>query len=214
MSLITLFGSPVWSDHISPALYNKKELIDKMLKNYERSPIRNNWDTVSRLHHSLQDNNNFEYEEINYDKLINVYRNKIIKFFKETNLSCKFNFEIMNYTVVDSDGYLRPHEHFCDFTAIHYLSYDKENHLPLILHNDNPLNKHLKYQIIKNKINIDEDYNGVHSMFCSTWELPLKEDELYIMPGFLTHSVENNKKVNFQKTDKKRICIAFNIMVE
>ena len=79
--------------------YNKNYILNIIKKNYNLSPVRNNWDTHSNLHHAYKKDNEKEkikFDDIDYEKsgLLSVY-NKVFYEFFNTILKTinKFNFE-------------------------------------------------------------------------------------------------------------------------
>ena len=57
-----MYGLPSFTAAINPDLYEKKEILSQIEKNYEVSKVRNEWNTTSYIktdiHHSLEDEKN------------------------------------------------------------------------------------------------------------------------------------------------------------
>ena len=213
---LPLFASNIYTTHIDPSSYDKKGIIDTVVKNYELSPSRNSWDVVSKLHHYYQDWDNPKFKRIDLSSLIGVYDN-IFKTFVSQNFknkkNIKYAFKIVNVTVYkDENNSMDVHSHVedvddgeCLFSAVHYLKADKESQ-PLIL--DSPLifgaylNSFYK-SFFRDSCNNKED---THSAFFRFWKYQPVEDEIIIFPAFLKHHVDALKT----KNNNYRIAVVIN----
>ena len=76
-----LFGLPVYYTSILNEKYNKEDILDVIVKNYNKNKNRNEWDKnksdASNFHHSYNDQNNNLFDIINYDSLIPIYEKHI-----------------------------------------------------------------------------------------------------------------------------------------
>ena len=67
------FGMPIWRENIDSKLYNKKEIIDTITRNYQKNRSRNTWwSNTSNLHHMYNDWDNTEYEVPNWNNSLTV----------------------------------------------------------------------------------------------------------------------------------------------
>jgi len=131
-----IFGFPVFIRNINENLYNKEEIIKDIEYNYNKNKTRNAWDKgnihESNLHHAYNDWNNTDFRKINFDKLIPVYGDVFIEFFKNLNIKkeqLKYKFNIVNYTCLTSSQNMQSHVHDdCDFSAVHYIKFDNTVH--------------------------------------------------------------------------------------
>jgi hypothetical protein len=210
-----IFGFPVFIKNIDKKLYNKEEIIKNIEFNYNKNKKRNIWDkgniNESDLHHSYGDWDNEEFNKINFDKLIPIYANIFSEFFKNLKFKkeVKFKFEIVNYTCLTSSQYMRSHFHpECDFSAVHYIKFDKTAHTSTLFENNNNFSDFS--EIIKPSLNNILDNNHIlNSWYFKYFRLNIEEDDICITPSLLSHSI--SKQLN---TDKTRITIVCNITLE
>lgn len=85
------------------------------------------------------------------------------------------------------------------FSAIHYIKYDSEEHLPTIFINP------YKQASIPNKPNFHNDINHIPQTWVAQSFVRVKEGDLLIFPSFFEH------KVPRQKTDNMRVTLSFNL---
>jgi len=85
------------------------------------------------------------------------------------------------------------------FSAIHYIKYDSEEHLPTIFINP------YKQASISNKPTFQTDIDQVPQTWISQSYIRVKEGDLLIFPSFFEH------KVPRQKSDKMRVTLSFNL---
>lgn len=209
-----VFGNPVWIEKVDPLLYDKQELISVINYNYNKAPTRNNWkgDNLSSLHHMYDDWDNKEFIKPDFESLRPIYEKHVSNFFRETNVKpCEYSIDIVNYTVINKDQYMSAHEHIADntFAFVHYISFDRESHYPLVFHNDFIGRKFIKNNNFADKF---EKNNENFMIFLEKWAPYFNEDDIIIFPAWLSHSVENLFNIN-KNTDKNRICIVGNVTV-
>jgi len=197
-----LFSIPVWYDLVDPNSYNKEQLLNVIEKNYKNNPKRDKWHGISNMHHSNSDEDNEDYEQLNYNILKVVYQNKINQFVKEVlgdinDQTCNLN--IVNYTAMGSGGHMTRHDHLsrdCEFVGVHYLKFHQDEHYPIRFWNPHTLYPQLSniHPLLKN-INV-----------CQRYFAPIvQEDMILIYPSFLEHDIPQQKE-----TDSLRVSIAFN----
>ena len=95
-----------------------------------------------------------------------------------------------------------------DFTAVHYIQFDKkyhtpttyENHLPCIDYVDNITPKLTK--ILSNK-------HSTNSWACQDWSLDIEEDDFCFSPAYLKHRINPQVSKN-----KNRITSVLNIVLK
>ena len=72
-----IFGIPLYKSNIDPNSYDKESILNTILSNYEKSNDRNNWDNESyiksKIHHSLCDEQNQNFEKPDFSSLRSVY---------------------------------------------------------------------------------------------------------------------------------------------
>lgn len=208
---MVLFGSCVWHSKVDPNLYDKQNIVDVINTNYAKQPHRNKW-SETPMHQSYKDPDNEDMIEPDLQSLIPVYTDKIKEFLIDTKVGeCEFEFELMNYTVINQDQYMQVHAHVgdADFACVHYVSYDPEAHYPLVFFNEYPGYKWLKEDIVSKKI-LPNSFE--HSIYFEKWAVPIQEDDIFIFPAHLHHGVENYYKTT-KIPSKNRICVVANIKV-
>jgi hypothetical protein len=210
-----IFGFPVFIKNIDKKLYDKEQIIKDIEYNYKKDKNRNAWDkntlNQSYLHHGYNDWNNENFKKINFDKLINVYKNVFTEFFKKLKLNkdIKFKFEIINYTCLTSSQNMESHSHAdCDFSSIHYIKFDETIHTSTLFENDNNFASFSEF-IRPNLKNILNKNDILNSWYYKSFRLNMKEDDICITPGIISHSITKQLKTN-----KKRISIVTNITLE
>lgn len=212
-SIKYLYGLPIYLEKIDPKTYQKNKILSQIKKNYSISHERNNWSKNSHLktdiHHSILDDENKKFNKINYYNLVNEYKKIIDNFFKKTNLKNSFNFKynIVNYTCSNQNSFMIPHIHGdCSFSLVHYISFDKKQHIPTIFKspyyfsNLLPNNEKLK--------NIFDCKFEENSWLDKEWIFDTEEDDIVIFPAILEHYVRN------LNSEKLRITISVNINIE
>ena len=208
-----LYGLPVYKDNLDSKKYKKLDIVSQIEKNYNISNVRNNWSKNSYvqtdIHHSLDDENNKNFNKINYHNLQDLYGEIINEFFKKLNLkeSFKFNFNIVNYTCSKHNSFMAPHIHKdSSFSLIHYVSFDNKEHVSTIFKSP--------YYFSNLLFGSDK----LRSLFCNKsienswlynqWVLETKEDDVVIVPAIIEHYVRNFD------SNKSRITIVANINIE
>ena len=91
-----------------------------------------------------------------------------------------------------------------DFTAVHYLKFDKEKHKPTIFENKNTYVSYLK-NLRPELLNLLDSSDLNNSWAREYWSFNIEEDDFCITPSFLHHFVP------VQTSDKIRITIVLNI---
>jgi len=207
MDLINLFGFPVMSMKIDKKSYDKKSIISTIEKNFKLNKKRNSWDKGSVLHHAYDDFSNPKYHKVNFETLLPVYKKVLIAMFDKMELSnFHFDFSIINYTCLSKSHYMQSHLHLgVDFTAVHYIQFDKKHHTPTIFESTLP---HAEYinEIRPELTKILSPTHFLNSWAYKEWVANVEEDNFYFYPSFLKHKIapQNSKK-------KNRITIVLNI---
>jgi hypothetical protein len=207
----TLFGFPVMGTKIDQKSYDKKSIISTIEKNFKLNKKRNRWDKQSVLHHAFKDFDNPKYHKVNFDTLLPVYEKVLGEMFKKMDLrsTYRFDFNIINYTCLSKSNYMASHVHpGVDFTAVHYIQFDKkyhtpttyENHLPCIDYVDNITPKLTK--ILSNK-------HSTNSWAYQDWFLDIEEDDFCFSPAYLKHRINPQVSKN-----KNRITSVLNIVLK
>jgi len=205
---IILFGFPVMSVKIDQKSYNKKSIISTIEKNFKLNKKRNLWDKVSSLHHLHSDESNPAYHKVNFDSLIPVYKKVLSAMFNKMTflMAYNFDFKIVNYTCLADSNYMESHIHpGTDFTAVHYIQFDKKHHTSTRFENALPhatFIGDLNPELIKILSTRDPSNSWAHK----GWNLDVEEDYFCFSPSFLQHKIppQTSKK-------KNRITIILNI---
>jgi len=208
--ILNLFSFPTIISKINPKDYNKKNIIKDIEHNYKLDSKRNNWETINtNIHHSNNDFNNKKFKSINYETLLPVYKINIENYLNNLKFSqkIKFDFNIVNYTCMKSNQHMQSHYHNdADFTAVHYLKYDKKEHKPTVFENKNTYANYLKH--LRPELKSLLDSNDVNNSWAMDyWSFNIEEDYFCITPSFLHHYVP------MQISDKTRITIVLNINI-
>ena len=214
-----LFGFPIIKQPIDKNLYDKEKIVSDILYNYNLDNSRNNWDSeqakygrpTSNLHHSYGDQNNNNFRKIDYSKLIPLYNEKVTNALNQLYFKQKINFRytIENYTCVKENNSMREHVHLgCDFTGVHYLKFNKDEHFPTNFINTH---KHSNYtsKLLPTLNNELDTSSTENSWMCENYSINTDEDDLVITPAIVEHSIPYHEKCN-----DHRITIAINIHIE
>ena len=207
----TLFGFPIMIKKINKKSYDKESIISTIEKNFKLNKERNRWDEASILHHSYNDASNPEYHKVNFNTLLPVYKETLTSIFKgmEFHSPYRFDFDIVNYTCMSNSHHMRSHIHLGrDFTAVHYVQFDKKHHTSTLFENTSPyieyvenLNPDLR-KTLSNK-------DSFNSWAYREWTLNIEEDDFCLSPAYLKH------RINPQDSKKKnRITIVLNISLK
>lgn len=211
-----VFGVPFFQAHIPPDRYNKTDIISQIIENYKIDPERNNWSTTtkqySKLHHVVNDWENENFNKIDFSSLLHVYNDVIKKFFKSLHLTSEveekdYFWDISNYTCMSIGQNMAPHVHPSDFTAIHYIRYNKDKHPSTNFRNPHVWNNYLSQchgKLVK-KLKYDNLFNTWATGY---WSPPVNEDEIIITPGCLEHLVPSFE------TDELRMTLVINISLK
>ena len=209
-----IFGIPLYKSNIDPNSYDKESILNTILSNYEKSNDRNNWDNESyiksKIHHSLCDEQNQNFEKPDFSSLRSVYESEIKKCLKMMNYhNLVFKFEIVNYTVMTKDSQMSNHIHTdCDFTTVHYLRFDNESLDSTLFHNSNDYAKYLISTLSPSLSKVSDNKSIQNSWMYQTFKIPTQENDFLIFPAVLEHSVPRIEN------DSERITIVSNINVK
>jgi len=207
-----VFGLPAYSAKINPELYEKNKILSQIEENYKVSKVRNEWSLDSfyktDIHQSLEDENNPRFKKINYYSLPQQYEKIIADFFNKLSLQkeVKFSYLIANYTCVRHNSVMVPHIHAnYTFSLIHYISFDKKQHLPTIFNSPYSFNRLLPQEKkLRNMFSNQKENSWIYE----EWAINTEEDDIVIVPAVLEHCVRN------LDSKKSRITIAVNIKTE
>jgi len=208
-----MFGIPYYCSTIDPTAYNKSEILADITNNYNKNSFRNKWDTISDLHHSYEDKDNPDFKVIDYQKLLPLYTQHITDFLNEYSATeITFRYDVENYTCTTKGQFMQEHDHpFSDFTAVHYLKYNKNIHTPTTYTNPIVWN-YYNQRLVSNtmhQISTGEKSNFLNHSWCwSNVNLNVEEDNFVITPALLRHQVQR------QQTDELRVAIVLNIHVD
>ena len=205
-----LFGFPVDIYKINPNNYNKEKIVSDIIDNYKIDANRNNWNKSSNIHQEFDDRNNDNFKKINYSSLVPLYNEKIKEYLSNFKVikDYHYKFEIVNYTCSSSGQYMKRHMHDdCAFSAVHYIKFNREEHMGTTFHNTNP---HIDFiPSFKQKFDEIKDLSDIaNSWAMNSWTFDIEEDDFCFSPAKLMHSVSQSKG------DDLRITIVMNIDIE
>jgi len=215
METYDLFSSRVYKTKIDPSSYEKQSIVETLLKNYNKNPVRNRWDDISETHHTLKDWDNKDYEKVDTSSLEPVYDNIVKEFINSVKWNCPitYNWFYANFAV--NTKFMREHDHFsidenghCLFSCIHYIKFDKNNHSTTQFVNPLPF---VMFPLLTNNISKSVSSKEIeNSTYFNSWELNTNEEDFVIFPSWLKHTVLPNKK----NSDTPRIVSVVNISVK
>lgn len=209
-----LFGIPIYKTKIDPSLYDKKNIISTIEKNYNIGPRNRHSNYTTDMHMSFDDEENNQFEKINYEKLKKVYNNVFNNFVKGLKLdhkgSLKCNYDIINYTASNKNNYMGEHNHLSghDFACVHYLQIDK-SHVGTTFRNTHTFGRYLEY-MLPDIYNLSNRKEKINSYIYSQYTLGVEEDDLIIFPSVVNHFIKKLDTIS----DKLRITIATNLKLE
>jgi len=211
-----VFSCPIYKIRIDPSSYDKEEIINdikynKSLKNTRNNPHQRIGRCLSDTHHSYRDYDNETFRDINYDKLMPVYRevfenfigNKLHKV-KKINLT----FQIVNYSAMTEGQYLPFHNHIqsADFATVHYLNF-KNGHIGTMFESPIIFSKFLN-NLRPEMYSILDLSSSDNSYLWEFFQMETKEDDMFIFPSALNHEVGVQ-----EQTKEPRITISTNIQL-
>ena len=204
----TLFGFPVIMTKLDPKSYDKKSIISTIEKNFKLNKTRNKWDKQSVLHHSHDDVANPLYHQVKFDSLLPVYKEVITNIFKNMALTgaWEFDFKVVNYTCLSQSNYMASHLHpEVDFSAVHYIQFDKKHHTPTGFKSTLPYAPYIS-TLRPDLFKILSPKHLSNSWAWDKWEIGIEEDDFCFFPAFLKHGINPQTSKN-----KNRITVVLNI---
>ena len=199
------------STKIDSKSYNKKSIVSVIEKNFKLNKTRNKWDKISVLHHVYNDDPNPKYHKIDYSTLIPVYEKTITSILESMDLlsTFRFDFSIINYTCLSNSNYMHSHIHpGVDFTAVHYIQFDKKHHTSTRFENTSPHANYLR-ELRPHLIKKLSNKHPSNSWAYEDWGLNIEEDDFCFSPSFLKHRIDPQTSKN-----KNRITIVLNITLK
>ena len=209
-----IFGIPLYKSSINSNSYDKESILNTVFKNYEKSNERNNWDNESyiksKIHHSLCDEQNQNFEQPDFSSLKPIYETEIKKYLKMMNYqNLVFKFDIVNYTVMTKESQMSNHIHTdCEFTTVHYLKFNNESSESTLFHNSNDYAKFLVTSLSPSLSKVCDNKSIHNSWIYQTFKIPTQEDDFLIFPAVLEHSVPRIE------SDEERVTVVTNINVK
>tara|TARA_B100002019_G_C21178599_1_gene552428 strand:- start:405 stop:1067 length:663 start_codon:yes stop_codon:yes gene_type:complete len=212
---VPLFAIPAYIIRVDPNLYDKQSIVDTINYNYELDNYRNEAKTFGNLHHSYNDWKNTKFKKIDYKKsgLIDVYNNIFNEWSNQLPTEKPFDYEysFQNYTASKKTQYMRPHQHIpsCDFSAVHYIQFEKNKHNPTTFYNMNDFASYVRdirpdfYELTNNK-------ELLNSYLYEEYEMGSDEDDMIIFPSVLRHAI----RVQEKECDKIRMTLVTNIKIQ
>jgi hypothetical protein len=189
-----LFGAPFYKTKIDSNLYDKLEVIDTIKHNYSIDPNRNKWSSLIDIHQLNGDYNNPTFKDFSKsakESLSNLYNNSLRIFFDSfLEESAQFKFHMINYTCMLNNQYMIEHEHACDFSAVHYIKFNKNVHLPTFYINPMTWGFYSDRIFTPNWQTLTSDNSKVKNSYMHKFfNLDVEEDDFVVTPGPLRHFV-------------------------
>jgi len=201
-----IFSPFYWRVHVEET----PEIIDRCLgkieKNVNQAPVSipPGWECV--VHSSYQSND--PDMKLDNEYLRSVYSKYVINFFNEYRLKQgQYNIHDPWYNVFSKSQFQEFHTHLpCDFSVVHYASFDETQHLATtFIHPNTSISQSTKAFRPKLMEKLTESLPE-HSCYTSFFTPQnIKQGDLVIFPAFLNHFVKPNT------SEKRRITITFNI---
>ena len=206
-----LFGMPIYRTKADPKSYNKKEITDVFYSNYQVENYRDKWDEsfVSNFHHSKNSECDDKFIMPNYTNVIPIYQQKTEEFLQNLKVdtdAIKFTFRIVNYTVCGESQHMKSHVHGSDFSAVHFIQFDKKTHTPVTYDNTHIYAKYLQ-QLNPNLKKLLDKMDGDNSWLWGDFTpTHIEEDDIVFSPSVFSHHIKPQKY-----NGTLRMTIAFNI---
>ena len=212
MEIVPLFASDVGATLIAPKSFNKQEIVDTIIKNYNKSSLRNEWkggSVTRQMHHSYGDWDNKEYSPINVEILCDeIYPKVIEEYLNSLGIFNKFKFYAMNYTAVGNGQGMDRHWHpLCDFSMVHYLQIPTDSDT-IKFYNPIPYVHYANQGSSPSWVDGKKLDNTKLSTRIPAWNVTLKEDLCIMFPNYLEHEIP------VYEGDGLRMSIVTNITVE
>lgn len=210
-NLHLVFGLPVYQNNLSSEKYQRQNILNTIKHNYSIDKKRQEWTKNhydTDIHHSIKDENNNKFLDIDYSCLETIYTKHVKKYFEllKVKQNFKFNVEIVNYTASKENTFMEPHLHTnCEFSLIHHLSFDPKQHNPTFFESPYCFRGLIPGESKLKHLNADL---VAMSWLYETWRFNIKEDDVIIFPGIFRHFVRN------KKSNDLRVTIVANVRVE
>lgn len=221
MKKVLLFPSCVFLSSIDSSLFNKQQLIDDMLFNYEKCESLNNWDTKSITHHTY---NTFEEEYVRRRMrvisgskygLTDVYDKKVKEAIDQLHFQHDVSYQWFEANFTINTEFMQEHDHHTvihtpqqqgvvTYSFIHYVSFDPSTHGSTLFSNPATIAAYGNLRPITNMMNSQDTDNSV---YFADWILDTRENDIVFFPSFLKHSVHS--KIN---PTYPRITVSGNIL--
>jgi len=193
--IIELFPSTLYLQKVKEHDKIKKACLDYVIPNYEENPSTfvEAWDADVWTTYG-QD------VDIPWRELLPLYSNEFKSFANDLNIEGNPMVRDVWLNAYKENQNQEIHEHLPGhFSAIHYISFDKEEHLPTIFINP------MRQVAISNAPSFSGEINNTPSTWVGQSFVKVEEGDLLIFPSYLEH------KVPKQKSNKLRVTLSFNI---
>ena len=109
--LLQLYGYPVGIATIDKNTYDNKNIINTIESNFKKDKKRNKWDIFSDLHHTYDDENNPNQQQVNWETLFPLYKIAFNNYFKHIfkSVDIEYDMQIANYTCMEKSNYMGEH---------------------------------------------------------------------------------------------------------
>lgn len=193
--IIELFPSTLFLVKVKNHEKIKKVCLDYTIPKYEENPSTfvEAWDADVWTTYGKE-------TSIDWAKLLPLYSEELKKFSSELNIKGNPLIRDVWLNAYKENQHQEIHEHLPGhFSAIHYISYDQEEHLPTIFINP------FRQVSISNSPEFNTDIQSIPGTWVSQSYVKVEEGDLLIFPSFLEH------KVPKQKSNNLRVTLSFNI---
>jgi len=206
-----LFGFPVYRTKINSDEYNKQNIVETILENFNKKKERNAWSKDSwgkKINKSWHDEIILILKKPDNSSVSTAYIKPLQDFLKNLNFNkdIKFNLKVINYTISNFQSIMEPHLHGnSEFSMIHYVNFDPKEHAPTTFLNPyNFYGYNVRMEFLSNKMNLNNLRNSWNQ---EEWAFDTEEDDLIIFPAVLKHMVKN------KDSNKMRISVAANVEI-
>ena len=209
MTIHNIFSPFIYHTNIENNDFLKKKIVPHIAqaKKKKKSLVPSPWacDVFSTYLNEKKEQDIFN-KDFDPSCLMQAYTKYTTTFFKEISLfTAAFNID-MWYNAYSEGQYQEWHDHAGgkgDFSAIHFLKYDPNEHSPTIFRN--PIEKSRLFSSQRNKQRLKSEDNIVNPVYNRIHTPDIKEGDLLIFPSWLEHTVPANKSNNLRMT------VSFNI---
>lgn len=204
-----MFGVPFYKTKIDSKSYDKDKIVNLIKENYDLDPHRNSKNWLTDFHQGFGPENNQSFKKFDNKTqipILKLYKKTIQNFFNSyISKEAKFQFHIVSYTCMLKNQHMFEHIHYADFSAVHYIKYNKSVHKPTNYINPNSWGYHADALFTKKWTEACDVKDLNFSWMSTSFTLDVEEDDFVITPGVLRHFVPPSD------SDELRMTLVLNI---